>query len=81
MHACVCVCMLYVCRYMQKLEENVRSQELELQVVVSHLVLVLGTKLGSSGRKSGDLNCGAISTATQHVSRRELSSINKDLII
>lgn len=41
----------YECRCLQRSVRTLDPLELELQLVVSHLLWVLGTKLGSSGRK------------------------------
>jgi hypothetical protein len=51
----------HVCGLPQGLEEAYgSSQELELQEIVSHVMWVLGTKLGFSGRAARTLNHSAI---------------------
>lgn len=42
--------------------KKVSGLQLELQVVVSYQIWVLGTKLGSCGRAASVLNCHAISS-------------------
>lgn len=52
------------CKCPQRPEEGIRS--LESQVVVRHLVLVLGTELGSSAKAASTLN--HVSSPTSHFS-------------
>lgn len=54
--------MMYM-QYIQKPEEGMGSLALEVQVVVSHLMWVLGTKPKGSARVVSSLNFWAISAA------------------
>lgn len=55
---CVCLHMsLYTaCKLLQR-PEALESQELELEMVVSHLMGALGTEVGLSGRAVCALDC------------------------
>jgi hypothetical protein len=52
---CVCVCGL-VCLLPEGPEDSDRFLELELHIVLSHLIEVLGTELSSSARAMCTLN-------------------------
>jgi hypothetical protein len=63
---CFCVCLWLYVIYVYasgKPDEATGPLELELQVVLSCPVLVLGTELRSSARAGSALNCWAISVA------------------
>lgn len=58
--ACLSVCVhACMCRYPQKLEEGLCSQGLELHMVVSHPMWMLGTE--SSGKAAGILKITELS--------------------
>lgn len=57
------LCVPCLSRYMWEQKKVLNPLELELHMVVGHLMWLLGTKLGCSARKASALNHGAISSA------------------
>lgn len=72
-YVCASLCggATYICRYLPRPEEGFGSLEPELQVVVSPLLRMLGTALGSSARAASTPSWYAISLA-QSLSFEEL---------
>ena len=67
---CVCVLSLHICLCMMYMPDALEGQKrtssplrLELQMIVNHLICVLGAKLGPSARALSVLNFGPISPA------------------
>lgn len=59
-YVCVCICM-HECKCLPRPDEGVGSLELEMEVVVSQPVWLLGTELWSSIRAGCTLKHGAVS--------------------
>lgn len=75
----VCKCM-HECKCLPRPEEGVGSQELELQVVVSQPVWLLGTELWSSIRAACALKHGATS-ALHSLLKLALSHMNVCILL
>lgn len=73
-HMCAHACVLYVCRGLQRPEGVLNPLELELQVVMSHVMWVLRTKPWSSARRARALLAGEAAPALAALNLKVMQS-------